>query len=374
MVHALRRVIAYAMVGAILGACGPAAGEVVRTPPRTGAPAATASSTPARTAALVTPAPFVQQVLAVSPLAQQPAFRLSGGGAALPAVAPGVPFEGHLLISDVGNRRIVEIAPSGDMTWSFPAPGDTAAAALGPWDDAHYAPDGKTVVANSAATSTVIAIDMARRAIRWQAGTPGRPGRGPNAFSSPDDIVTALDGTSYFADILNCRVVQLSAQGTFLRAIGDGRCAHDPPRSLASPNGAYPTADGDLVITEITGSWITRLAPDGTVRWAFRSPLAYPSDAMAYPDGSVLVSDYVSPGQIVRLAPDGKVVWRYDAAKQLKNPSSAVPLAANRVAISDDFAGRVLIVDPTTNEIVKEYTTVGGVRMRITDCVSYRPD
>lgn len=370
----MRGVIAFVMVGAVLSACGAAGGEPAAVSPRPSAARPTAASTPTSAPALVTPVPFVQRVLSVSPLAQQPALRLSGGGAGLPAVPAGVPFDGHLLISDVGNRRIVEIAPSGEMTWSFPAPGDAAAAALGPWDDAHYAPDGKTIVANSAATSTVIAIDVATRRVRWQAGTPGRPGRGATAFDSPDDIVTALDGTSYFADILNCRVVQLSAAGTFLRAIGDGRCVHDPPRSFASPNGAYPTADGDLVITEITGSWITRLGPDGTVRWAVRSPLTYPSDAMAYPDGSVLVSDYVSPGQVVRLAPDGTVIWRYDAAKQLRNPSSSVPLAANRVAISDDFAGRMLVVDPNTNEIVKEYTTVGGVRMRITDCVSYRPD
>ncbi len=357
----------------MLTACGSATGEFAAASRRTAA-VTTPEATPTPAATLATPVPFVQRVLTVAPLSRQPSLRLSGGGAGLPAADPGVPFDGHVLISDVGNRRIVEIAANGDMTWSFPAPGDAAAAALGPWDDAHYAPDGRTIVANSAATSTVIAIDVATRAIVWQAGTPGRPGRGATSFNGPDDILTALDGTSYFADILSCRVVQLGPDGKFLRAIGDGRCVHDPPRSFASPNGAYPTADGDLVITEITGSWISRIGPDGTLRWAVKSPLTYPSDAMAYPDGSVLVSDYVSPGQVVRLAPDGKVLWRYDAARQLHNPSSSVPLAENRIAISDDFAGRVLIVDPTTNEIVKEYTTVGGIRMRITDCVSYRPD
>ena len=359
-------VIAAALVAS---ACAPAR-DVARSTPR-----AIPSATPAASgAALETPIPFSQRVLAVAPAARRPAARLSGGAGDLPAAAAGVPFEGHLLIADVGNRRIVEIDAAGEMTWSFPVPGDAAAAALGPWDDAHYSPDGALVLANSAATSTVLAIDRATRRIVWRAGQPGKPGRGPDQFSGPDDIVGALDGTSYFADILNCRVVQLSAAGSFLRQIGDGRCVHDPPRSFASPNGAYPTADGGLVITEITGAWITRLAADGTVRWTVRSKLTYPSDAMAYPDGSVLVSDYVSPGQVVRLAPDGTVVWRYDADRGLKNPSSAVPLATNRVAVSDDFAGRVLIVDPTTNAAVREYTTVGGVRMRVTDCVSYRPD
>ena len=338
-------------------------------------PVSAASSVrPSRAAPSASPAPVPTPSQALATATPDPATRLSGGAATLPAVAAGVPFVGHLLIADTGNKRIVEIAPSGEMTWSFPPASDAAAGALGPWDDAHYAPDGTSVSANSAVTNTVISIDLARRAVRWQAGTPNRPGRGTTMFSSPDDAVTALDGTTYFADILNCRVVQLSVAGAFLRAYGDGVCRHDPPASFASPNGAYPTADGDLIVTEITGSWISRMAVDGTLRWAVRAPVSYPSDAMAYPDGSVLVTDYVTPGRVIRLAPDGTVLWRYDAAGQLHNPSSAVPLASNRVAISDDFGNRVLIVDPTTDQIVREYTTVGGIRLHTTDCVSFRPD
>ncbi|HEY6959675.1 MAG TPA: PQQ-binding-like beta-propeller repeat protein, partial [Candidatus Limnocylindria bacterium] len=183
-----------------------------------------------------------------------------------------------------------------------------------------------------------------------------------------------VDGTVWVADILNCRVVHLSATGAFLGSLGDGRCVHAPPRSFTSPNAAYPTADGGLLVTEINGSWIDRLAPDGTLLWSVHAPVTYPSDAVPYPDGSVLVADYVSPGQVVRVSSDGAVVWRYDAAKQLHNPSSTQPLAANRVAISDDFGNRILIVDPTTNEIVREYTTAGGVHFKITDCVDFRPD
>lgn len=355
-------------LAAILVSCGgaPQRAAVAPLPTATPAPTLTPSPTPAPTtspSASPTPAPTTD-----------PATRLAGGGARLPDLAPAIPFSGHLLISDVGNKRIVEIAPSGEMTWSFPLPEDAAAAALGPWDDAYYSPDGATITANSAVTNTVIAIDVATRRIRWQAGTPGKAARGAAGFSSPDDAITALDGTIYTADILNCRVVHLSAKGEFIGALGSGRCAHDPPASFASPNGAYPTADGGLIVTEITGSWISRLAADGSLVWTVRAPVSYPSDAVPYPDGTVIVADYVSPGQVVRLAPDGKVIWRFDAAKQLHNPSSVQPLAANRVAMTDDFGNRILVVDPTTNEIIKEYTGAGGVKFRITDCVDFRPD
>ena len=330
---------------------------------------ATDAPTPSPIAVIVaaTPTPRIEAT-------PDPASRLAGAAAALPPVPVGTSFTGHLLISDVGNRRIVEIAPDGEMSWSFPAAGDTAAAALGPWDDAYYSPDGKTITANSAVTSTVIAIDVATRQIRWRAGIPNTPSKGDKGFSSPDDAATALDGTVWVADILNCRVVHLSATGAFLGSLGSGRCVHAPPASFTSPNAAYPTADGGLLVTEINGSWIDRLAPDGSLLWSVHAPVTYPSDAVPYPDDSILVADYVSPGQVVRVSRDGTVIWRFDAAKQLHNPSSVQPLAANRVAISDDFGNRILIVDPTTNEIVREYTTAGGIHFKITDCVDFRPD
>lgn len=362
----MRRALIALAASALLTSCvtpQPYAGRVAS---RTPAPQPTnAAPSPARSATAAPPAPTASV---------DPAVRLPGGASALAPLPPGVPFVGHLLIADRGNGRIVEIAPSGEMTWSFPPPGDGAAAAMAPWDDAHYAPDGRVIHANSDQTSTVIAIDPATRRILWRAGTPNRPGKGTTGFTGPDDAVGALDGTVYLADIRNCRVVHLGADGSFLGSFGSGACVHDPPRSFSSPNGAYPAADGDLIVTEIGGPWISRIGADGTLRWTFRAALTYPSDAVPYADGSVLVTDYVSPGAVLRLAPDGRVLWRFDAGGKLHNPSSAVPVAANRVAISDDFGNRILLVDTDTNAIVREYTSAGGMALRVTDCVDWRPD
>ncbi|MHB8538845.1 MAG: hypothetical protein ACYDCS_12630, partial [Candidatus Dormibacteria bacterium] len=44
---------------------------------------------------------------------------LPGEAAALPALPPGVPFTGHLLIAESsGKSRILEINPSGTVTWT----------------------------------------------------------------------------------------------------------------------------------------------------------------------------------------------------------------------------------------------------------------
>ncbi|MDE3193195.1 MAG: PQQ-binding-like beta-propeller repeat protein [Chloroflexota bacterium] len=304
-----------------------------------------------------------------------PATRIPGGAWALPPLPAGVPFTGHLLVTDRGNLRLVEIDPDGKTTWSFGAGTDPAANAYAAWDDAYYGVDGRTIFANSDPTSTVIAIDMATKSVKWHIGTPSKPGGGDTGFSGPDDSVQGLDGVVWIADIKNCRVVRVSGEdGHRLGQLGDGKCAHKPPSRFSSPNGAFPTANGDVVVTEINGQWIDRVAPDGTVRWAFRSPTQYPSDAVPLSDGTILVADYVQPGQVLRLATDGTVLWKFDDGGKLVSPSSATVIASNRVAISDDFNDRILIVDPTTSEIVREYHDASGSPFKWIDCVDYRPD
>ncbi|MDE3113456.1 MAG: PQQ-binding-like beta-propeller repeat protein [Chloroflexota bacterium] len=330
-------------------------------PPAAATVTATASASPGET-----PTPSPAPAIAAVP----------GADAARRSPGAGVPFVGHLLIADRRNGRIVEIDAAGNETWVFPKKGDSLPPHYGPWDDAFYTPDRSEIIANAEDDQVVIAIDVATAQLRWHAGVPGVRERGAAGFNTPDDAVPALDGTIHVADIRNCRIVHLGAAGAYLGAVGDGVCRHDPPRSFASPNGAFPTADGGLVVTEINGSWVDWLRPDGTLDAAVHTPAAYPSDAMAYPDGSVLLTDYSKPGQVIRMTREGKVVWRYrpSGAAALDHPSIALPLAEDRVAVCDDYGGRVLIVDPNTDEVVREYTSVGGVHLDLPDGLSYRPD
>jgi DNA-binding beta-propeller fold protein YncE len=301
---------------------------------------------------------------------------LPGADAMRRSPGRGVPFLGHLLIADRRNGRIVEIDAAGTETWSYPRPGESAPAHYGPWDDAFYTPDHGEVVANAEDEHVVIGIDVATSTLKWHAGVPGQRGKGSGHFDTPDDAVPALDGTIHVADIRNCRIVHLSATGGYLGALGDGVCRHDPPRSFASPNGAFPTADGGLVVTEITGSWISWLDANGALVATTRTPALYPSDALPYPDGSALLTDYSRPGQVLRIARDGSVLWRYrpTGSAALDHPSIALPLAEDRVAVCDDYGGRVVIVDPATNEVVREYLVVGGVHLNLPDGLSYRAD
>ncbi len=288
---------------------------------------------------------------------------------------PGVAFTGELLISDEGNDRLLLIGADGTVAWTFPTRGQKLPVPFGAPDDAFFTPDGASVVANAEGSQTVTAIDIASSTVLWQVGHNGVRGRAPGYFSEPDDAVPYPDGTIWVADIRNCRLVHLSATGDWLGTRGSAACVHNPPLSFDDPNGAFPAPDGSSVVTEIGGSWVTWIKPDGSVLWSVRSPASYPSDAVPYPDGSVLLTDYSSPGAVYRIGPTGQVLWSYrpTGAASLDHPSIAIPLASNRVAICDDWGSRILVVDPTTNTVVWTFTGQGASRLSHPDGLDYAP-
>ncbi len=335
--------------------------------PQLVAPHATARAAASSPAAAPAPAPKSASLVCLLP----------GEAAALPALPAGVPFTGHLLIAESsGKSRILEINPSGAVTWTLSTASPPLARPLGPPDDAFYTLDCAHIVANSEFGQGALDVNRLTGAILWQIGRYLHRGRGLALLNNPDDAVPAADGSVWLADINNCRLLHLNgATGALLGMLGGHGCRHNPPLQFSEPNGAFPTRGGSLVVTEISGSRVTWLNPNGSVRWSHRVPAAYPSDAMALPDGSVLLTDYSSFGAVLRVAANGAVLWRYAprGAGQLNHPSIAIPLASNRIAICDDFGNRIIIVDPTTMRVVWEWSGNAVYHLVRPDGLDYRP-
>jgi hypothetical protein len=335
------------------------------------APIATTSATPTKNVpATAAPSP------SPSPTPKPPGpSRLPGASFGLPALPPGVPFTGKLLIADRGNGRIIEINASGVVDWVFPRPGQHLPVPFGAPDDAFYTANGTTIIANAEGRQTVTAIDRARGTILWQVGHYNVRSSARGYFNEPDDAVPQPDGTIWVADIRNCRLVHLSAVGAWLGTIGNRSCRHNPPSSFAEPNGAFPTTTGSLIVTEIGGSWVTDLVPGGAVAWSVRAPVRYPSDAMQMAGGSVLLTDYSRPGAVVRLSSTGRTLWYYrpSGGAELNHTSIAIPLASNRIAICDDFNSRIIVVDPATDQVIWTFTGSGASRLFYPDGIDYEP-
>lgn len=283
------------------------------------------------------------------------------------AVPAGSPFPGGVLIADRANARILVVNNAGRIVWTFPRTGSLPAG----WtavnaDDAFMAPDGRSIVANDEAHQTIVRIDIATKRVIWSYGHYGRLGSARGYLHTPDDAYPLANGDVVVADIENCRILEIAPNKSIVREWGRTGVCRDGAHTFARPNGDTPLPDGGLLVTEITGSHVIRLAADGHVVFDIHVPVAYPSDAQLDPQGNVVVADFSTIGQVVAVDPrTGKVVWRWrygSGPKRLDHPSLATPLADGTVSVNDDFRHRLLVIDPRTHRIVWQFgrTDVAG--------------
>ena len=312
-----------------------------------------AASTPARRPPSPSPS---------TPSRPASAFRLlpaRGPGHLAPGSDPRA-LPGDVLIADEDNRRLLLVDPYGRIRWRFPGPGVLGRGQVfGPPDDAFVSPDGRSIVATQESDQTISVIDIAAGRVTRRYGHPGVPGSGPGYYYHPDDAMLLPGGQILVADILNCRILLLSARG-ITRQLGSTStaCAHEPPRQFAQPNGAFPLTDGHYLITEILGDWVDEMSLGGRVYWSAHPPgVSYPSDTNEVSPGRYIVADYSYPGQVVIFTRTGRLVWRFRpaGAAALNHPSLALPLPNGNILVNDDYNDRVIVISPKTNRIVWQY-------------------
>jgi outer membrane protein assembly factor BamB len=339
-----RPVLALALGGILLAVA--ACGQGVVTPSTIAPVAAGATSTTASGSPSGSPGP--DPVASPSPIPSS-------------ASSVGSGFPGGFLIADRGNGRLLAIDRTGKIWWRFPTSvaGAVPAGQSFAADDAFLSPDGLTIVANDETHEVIDRIDIATGKITWQYGHYNRAGSGAGFLHTPDDAYPLANGDIVVADIENCRVIEISPTKQIVHQWGTTRdCVVGAPATYGRPNGDTPLPDGGILITEITGSRVVRLAADGHVVFDIHVPVHYPSDAQLNSDGNVVVADYNNPGAVVIVSPAGKLLWRYgptSGAGRLDHPSLATPLPDGTIVINDDFRHRLVIVDPATNTIVWQY-------------------
>jgi outer membrane protein assembly factor BamB len=301
---------------------------------------------------------------------------VAGGGAvattpqAVPkpaSLTTGGHFPNGVLVADEGNGRLVAISGAGTVLWQFPkVPGAVPAGQHFTADDAFFAPDGKTIVANDEFHQVIDRINIATGKVVWQYGHYGVPGSGPGYLHNPDDAYPLANGNIVVADIVNCRILEIAPSKAIVKMWGrTGVCVDHAPYTYGDPNGDTPLPDGGMLITEIHGSRVVRLSATGKVLYDIHVPAIYPSDAQLDAHGNIVLADYANPGAVMAVSPKGKLLWRYAptaGAGRLDHPSLATPLADGTVAVNDDFRHRVIVINPRTMRIVWQYghTDVAG--------------
>jgi outer membrane protein assembly factor BamB len=283
------------------------------------------------------------------------------------APGAGSPYFGDkLLIADRGNNRLLLMDAAMHVIWTYPdatSPPDN----LGFYfpDDAFFANHGQEIISNQEQNETIVDIAYPSGAITWSYGHPKQTGTAPGYLHEPDDAYALRNGQTTVADTQNCRVLVLNQSGTVASQIGsNGVCRHDPPKSMGSPNGDTPLWDGNLLVSEINGSWVSEYTLNGTLVWTAHLPISYPSDPQQLGAGPAantdryLIADYADPGQVMQFTREGAVLSTYRVASgpgRLNHPSLAEELPSGAYLINDDHRHRMVAIDPGTGALVWQY-------------------
>jgi outer membrane protein assembly factor BamB len=137
-----------------------------------------------------------------------------------------------------------------------------------------------------------------------------------------------------------------------------GRCVHSPPTELGSPNGDTPLTDGNLLISEVNGSWIDEYTPNGRLVWETKLAIGYPSDPQQFAPDRYLIADYEAPGGIIEFDRAGRISYRYQPASgpgMLNHPSLVELLPSGVFMLNDDYNNRMVAIDPITQALVWQY-------------------
>ncbi|HLX48978.1 MAG TPA: PQQ-binding-like beta-propeller repeat protein [Streptosporangiaceae bacterium] len=278
------------------------------------------------------------------------------------AAGAGSPYFGaKLLIADRGNDRLLLMDDTMKVVWRYPAP-NLPRDPLGFYfpDDAFFAQHGSVIVSNQEQNNTILEIAYPSGKIVWSYGHPRQRGAAPGYLYEPDDAYLLKNGQITVADAYNCRVLVINPNHTLAHQIGTvGQCVHHPPTAMAPPNGDTPLQNGDLLISEINGSWVSEYTPAGKLVWDTQLPISYPSDPQQLGADRYLIADYAAPGQILEFDRAGHVLYRYRAPfgtpGMLDHPSLTELLPSGVFMANDDYNDRMVAIDPSTGALVWQY-------------------
>jgi hypothetical protein len=273
----------------------------------------------------------------------------------------GSPFFGaKLLIADRGNDRLLVLDNQNKVVWTYPSA--YASAPPGGFyfpDDAFFARRGTEIISNQENNETIVIIAFPSGQLLWQYGHPRQIGSLPGYLHTPDDAYLLKSGQVTIADAYNCRVLFINPDKTIASQIGTtGVCQHQPPKFVGSPNGDTPLADGNVLISEINGSWVSEYTPAGQLVWDVHLPVVYPSDAQQLGPDLYLISDYAKPGAIVEFNREGQVLYKYSPTSgtgELDHPSLTELLPSGVFMTNDDYRHRMVAIDPATRALVWQY-------------------
>lgn len=187
--------------------------------------------------------------------------------------------DGSVLIADLGNARIRQVAPDGTISTVAGGGlgGDGCPATRAEFGDPAAVaptPGGGFLLADSSANSQIRRVD-AGGVITSVAGFTIGGGDGSKApyaaLGQPQDVAPLPDGGFLIADGSAGRIRRVSPDGTISTVAGDGGVGFSgdggpaTQAELQNPDGVAPTSDGGFVIADTYNHRIRYVSPQGII-------------------------------------------------------------------------------------------------------------
>ena len=208
------------------------------------------------------------------------------------------------------DNRVMLVDPHGTIVWQYGVAGVTGG---GPnqlnvpvqntWLPNHH------ILITDQGNMRIIDVNHGKQ-ITWQYGQTGIAGDGFNQLNNPNSAELLANGDILIADEGNNRVIEVDRKKHIIWSNGCATCSE-----LNAPAFASRLADGTTLITDGGNNRILDVAPDGTVIWSYYTNARpgsvsnpAPSRALMLKNGNVLISDQNNM-QVIEIDSNQNIVW-----------------------------------------------------------------
>jgi hypothetical protein len=221
------------------------------------------------------------------------------GDMAFPHSAERLP-NGDTLISDTGHDRVFRVNTTGDIVWTSDDWGG-GTGALSDGSHLHYPNDAELLdnghlLITDRNNDRVIEVEETGQVV-WSYDQLNRPHNGDRL----------ADGNTLIANSEENVVIEVNPAGEIVWSYGGPSASSR--QALDWPRDADRLDNGHTLITDSRGNRVIEVDPDGQVVWSF-ADLALPYEADRLPDGNTLIADN-SHRRVIEVNPLGEIVWSF---------------------------------------------------------------
>ncbi|MBI1170262.1 hypothetical protein GC209_02580 [bacterium] len=226
--------------------------------------------------------------------------------------------DGQSIITNLEHQQVIEVIDRATkaVTWSYGTLGHKGAkgALLDYPDDAYKVANGNIVVADIR-NCRILEIAPDKHIVR-QAGKTGQCASGPGLLPSPNGDKPLPNGHLLVSTINDHSLVELDETWTEVNRLS---------LPFKYPSDPQLTAAGNYLVAGYTNPGaLMELAHDGTPVWTYQPQadgvLNKPSLAIELPNGNVMVTDDLNARVVVIDKASNKIVWQYGVTR---HPGSA---------------------------------------------------